>query len=184
MRCQFHWRSPDPFGSCRGCSWSPIAQPVRYAQATRVATPGAVQVTGRWHLLRNLSEALKNALSPHHRLFAQAARSGTGEAPEVATAPTPSVPPWEFAHPQKNRAWRFSRYEELLRLGKTGASHASIARQLDLDHRTVRKFLRAETFPEAQRSPGPASSIRTQTTFINGWSKAARTSPGSGASCF
>jgi len=124
-----------------------------YAQATRVATPGAVQVADRWHLLRNLSEALKNALSPHHRLFAQAARSGTGEAPEDATAPTPSVPPWELRTQQKNRARRFSRYEEVLRLGKTGASHASIARQLDLDHRTVRKFLRAETFPEAQRSP-------------------------------
>jgi transposase len=38
-----------------------------YAEATRKAAPGAVQVANRWHLLRNLSEALKNALDPHHR---------------------------------------------------------------------------------------------------------------------
>ena len=124
-----------------------------YAQATRVAAPNAVQVADRWHLLRNLSEALKNALSPHHRLLTQAARSGMGEASEVATAPVSSVPPWELRAQQKNRARRYSRYEEVRRLGKTGASHASIARQLDLDHCTVRKFLQAQTFPEAQRSP-------------------------------
>ncbi len=124
-----------------------------YAQAARAAAPGAIQVADRWHLLRNLSEALKNALSPHHRLLAQAARSGTSEAPAVVAAAQPSVPPWELRAQQRNRERRFSRYEEVRRLGQTGASHASIARQLDLDHRTVCKFLRAGTFPEAQRSP-------------------------------
>jgi transposase len=123
-----------------------------YAQATRQAAPGAVQVADRWHLLRNLSEALKDALSPHDRLFIQ---SSTGEPPALATARVPSVPPWELRAQQKNRARRFSRYEEVRRLGGTGASHAAIGRQLGLDHRTVRKFLRAETFPEAQRSPRP-----------------------------
>jgi transposase len=126
-----------------------------YAQATRMATPEAVQVADRWHLLRNLSEALKNALSPHHRLLAHAAKSGTAEASTLAPSPQPSVPPWELRAQQKNRVRRFSRYEEVQRLGKTGASHAAIGRQLDLDHRTVRKFLRADTFPEAQRSPRP-----------------------------
>jgi transposase len=45
-----------------------------YAEATRKGAPRAVQVADRWHLLRNLSEALKNALDPHHRLLAQAGR--------------------------------------------------------------------------------------------------------------
>ena len=126
-----------------------------YAQATRAAAPRAVQVADRWHLLRNLSEALKNALSPHDRLFIKAAKSSTGEPPALAIAPMPSVPPWELHAQQKNRARRFSRYEEVRRLGRTGASHAAIGRQLGLDHRTVRKFLRAATFPEAQRSPRP-----------------------------
>lgn len=45
-----------------------------YAEATRRAVPHAVQVADRWHLLRNLSAALRHALAPHHRLFTQAAR--------------------------------------------------------------------------------------------------------------
>jgi transposase len=126
-----------------------------YAQAACKAAPNALQVADRWHLLRNLSEALKNALGPHHRLLTQAATSGTGEASTVFLPPQPSVPPWEWRAQQKNRERRFSRYEEVQRLGKTGASHAAIGRQLGLDHRTVRKFLRAATFPEAQRSPRP-----------------------------
>jgi transposase len=126
-----------------------------YAQATRQAAPAAVQVADRWHLLRNLSEALKNALSPHHRLLTQAARSSTGETATVVAVPQPSVPSWELRAQQKNRDRRFSRYEEVRRLGQTGASHAAIGRQLGLDHRTVRKFLRADIFPEAQRSPRP-----------------------------
>ena len=40
-----------------------------YAEAARRAAPHAVQVADRWHLLRNLSEALGHALAPHHRLF-------------------------------------------------------------------------------------------------------------------
>lgn len=124
-----------------------------YAQATRQAAPAIVQVADRWHLLRNLSEALKNALSPHHRLLTQAAKSSTAEASTVYAEPAPSVPPWELRASQKNRERRFHRYEEVQRLGRTGASHVLIGRQLGLDHRTVRKFLRTETFPEAQRSP-------------------------------
>lgn len=126
-----------------------------YAQATRAAAPQAVQVADRWHLLRNLSEALKNALSPHHRLLTQAARGSMDEVSSVVTAPLSSVPPWELRAQQKNRDRRFSRYEEVRRLGQTGASHASIGGQLGLDHRTVRKFLRADIFPEAQRSSRP-----------------------------
>ncbi len=126
-----------------------------YAQAARQAAPNAVQVADRWHLLRNLSEALKNALSPHHRLLAHAVRNATDEVSIVDITPQLSVPLWELRAQQKNRARRFSRYEEVQRLGKTGASHAAIGRQLGLDHRTVRKFLRAETFPEAQRSLRP-----------------------------
>src|SRR6266851_10405174 len=38
-----------------------------YAEATRRASPQAVQIADRSHLLRNLSEALRNALQPYHR---------------------------------------------------------------------------------------------------------------------
>ncbi len=125
-----------------------------YAQATRQAAPRAMQVADRWHLLRNLSEALKNALGPHHGLLTQTA-SSTQETLAVDPVAPPSVPPWEVRAREENRERRFRRYEEVRRLGTTRAWYAAIGRQLDLDHPIVRKFLNADIFPEAQRSPRP-----------------------------
>lgn len=74
-----------------------------YAEATRKAVPRAVQVADRWHLLRNVSEALRHALAPHHRLFSQAARAGRiDHAPATPT----SVPPWSERERQIQQANR------------------------------------------------------------------------------
>ena len=50
-----------------------------YAEAATKAAPQAVQVADRWHLLRNLSEALVEALAPHHRLLTELARIAAEE---------------------------------------------------------------------------------------------------------
>jgi transposase len=52
-----------------------------YAEAADKALPHAVEVADRWHLLRNLSEALTNSLAPHHRLLNEAARAVKPELP-------------------------------------------------------------------------------------------------------
>ena len=120
-----------------------------YAEATRKAVPRAVQVADRWHLLRNLSEALRHALAPHHRMFAQAARPGRiDDAPSTPTA----VPPWSERERQiqkANRQRRYERWQQVRELLKTGASDRDLGRQLNLDHRTVKKFRNADLYPEA-----------------------------------
>ena len=121
-----------------------------YAEATRRAAPAAVQVADRWHLLRNLSEALTHTLAPHHRLFTQAARGG--RMPGPTPAPTP-LPPWsqrEQLAQRANRQRRVERWEQVQKLLPTGASNIEIGHQLNLDHRTVRKFRNAEVYPEAK----------------------------------
>ncbi len=119
-----------------------------YAEAARRAAPRAVQVADRWHLLRNLSEALRHALAPHRRLFAQASRPE-----EPAPAPAP-VAPWsqrELLVQQANRQRRYERWEQVRELFlKTGASNQELARQLGIDHRTVKKFRSVEVYPEAK----------------------------------
>ena len=50
-----------------------------YAEAASKAAPHAVQVADRWHLLRNLTEALVSVLAPHHRVIDQAARTSLRE---------------------------------------------------------------------------------------------------------
>ena len=46
-----------------------------YAEAATRTAPQAVQVADRWHLIRNLSEALVSVLIPQHRVIDQAART-------------------------------------------------------------------------------------------------------------
>src|SRR5204862_1082899 len=46
------------------------------------------------------------------------------------------------------RARRWERYEAVVELRREGATHAEIARRVGLSPRTVRRFLRAEGFPE------------------------------------
>ena len=122
-----------------------------YAEATRRAAPQAVQVADRWHLLRNLSEALCRAIAPHHRLFSQAASASRLEEPAPAST---SIAPWsqrELLVQQANRQRRYERWEQVRELFlKTAASDHELARQLGIDHRTVKKFRSAETYPEAE----------------------------------
>ena len=122
-----------------------------YAEAARRAAPQAVQVADRWHLLRNLSEALCRAIAPHHRLFSQAARASRPEQAAPALAP---IPPWsqrELIVQQANRQRRYERWEQVRELFlKTGAPDQELARQLGIDHRTVKKFRIAEVYPEAK----------------------------------
>jgi transposase len=137
-----------------------------YAEAVRKAAPQAVQVADRWHLLRNLSEALTSALQPHHRILTQSA-----DAIRVLEVPSPAVPPAVPKEPRaalmqaKNRERRHSRYEQVVDLVRRGMNQLQIARQLGLDRRTVRRWMRSDGFPE--RKPGcRISSVEAHAKYL------------------
>jgi hypothetical protein len=60
-----------------------------YAEAATRAAPQAIQVADRWHLLHNLSEALIEALAPHHRLLVEVAKATAEPSEEATVAITP-----------------------------------------------------------------------------------------------
>lgn len=137
-----------------------------YAEAVRKAAPQAVQVADRWHLLRNLSEALTSTLQPHHRILTQSAH-----AIRELELPPPAVPPAVHAGPRavleqgQNRERRHSRYEQVMDLARRGMNKLQIARQLSLDRRTVRRWMRSDGFPE--RKPGRrASSVEAHAKYL------------------
>lgn len=91
-------------------------------------------MTDRWHLLRNLSEALRRALEPHSTLLRQAATevqkvAGTG-GPMAAALPTATT--HEASAREQNRVRRYSLYSQMKSLADTGLTHTEIARQLAL----------------------------------------------------
>jgi hypothetical protein len=101
-----------------------------YADGIRRGAPEAVQVGDRWHLLRNLSDALARALDRHqHDLRAATASvvevlQSVQAEPEVPLA-SPAVPPAPDRH-----AIRRARFDEALALHSQGWSVRRIARAL------------------------------------------------------
>jgi transposase len=136
-----------------------------YAQGAAAGAPEAVQVVDRWHLLKNLREALKRSAERFSQEIQQAAddvprskRTSEPVPPAVAVTvtaePAPAVPPMSVAPagpPSRREIRRFrrrERYQQVHELHAQGKSQRNIARILHLDRDTVRRFLLAATFPE------------------------------------
>ena len=121
-----------------------------YAEAAARAAPHAIQIADRWHLLRNLSEALTNVLTPHHRMMAEAARAvwkpPQSEAIEISSD---DREPTRAEHGKRQRRDRRTvRYESVMTLVRSGKSQSEISRMLDIDRRTIRRWTHAAGFPE------------------------------------
>jgi transposase len=132
-----------------------------YAEAASRGAPQAVQVADRWHLLRNLGEALQRVVERQQVQLRRAAES-------VAAARAARTPPQPVAEPQvsdkllrqpsraeqakqERRSRRLARYTEALRLSEQGLSQVAIARRLSLSPRTLRRWADLGHCPEGSR---------------------------------
>ena len=128
-----------------------------YIRGASEGAPGAQQVADRWHLLKNLREALErmlNRLRPELEHLAL---------PYNQTQPTSlvkrpafdSMKPRQQANKQASRTRRYEQYQAVRQLAARGIPEVHIAHQLGLARATVRKLARAEVFPErAINRPG------------------------------
>jgi transposase len=140
-----------------------------YAQAATEGASQAQQVADRWHLLKNLREAVELVLQRHSAVVDAALKatdSPTGPAP-IAAAPEPgattSISPVESSPPRppseplagsprlpaepSRRQERIDRFERVHELRRRGYSAVRIARDLGLSRRSVFRYLRRETCP-------------------------------------
>ena len=145
------------------------------AQAATAAAPDAQQVADRWHLLKNLREAIERLFERQSGPIAQALKT-TEPAPEsgLAAPGTPAIeepPPAEPPRPpqpeapgapsprqqaqQAKQQRRVKRFEQVHDLHRQGRSIRSIARELGLSREAVRRYLRRGTCPDWR--PGRAA---------------------------
>jgi transposase len=139
-----------------------------YAQAATEGAPQAEQVADRWHLLKNLREAVERVLERHSAVVdaaLKASETPTGpacdvEVPETGGAATSPVEPPPFRPPSEplpesprldaepsKRQKRIDRFERVHELHRRGHSAAEIARELGLSRRSVFRYLRRQTCP-------------------------------------
>jgi transposase len=136
-----------------------------YADGARHGAPAATQVADRFHLLRNLAEALEQVFHQHRRVLQDLHGPSPGlpragaDPPVVIEAPSPSptpqaaacLPPAAGASPRHtHRRWR---YEQVCHLAQQGWTFRAIAQQVGLHRKTVAQYVRADSFPVRARPP-------------------------------
>jgi DNA-binding NarL/FixJ family response regulator len=105
-----------------------------YAEGVNRGAPGAIQVADRWHLLHNLAGAVDKVAGRHR-----------GCLKRTNPAPPPSAPMSPTARPDGRRAANTRRrHEQVAQLRRQGLALRAIARELDLNIRTVRRYARAD----------------------------------------
>jgi transposase len=124
-----------------------------YADGVRRGAPDATQVADRWHLLRNLGDAVHAIAERHHAAARRAgrevlARPPTADVPDdLATGRTTVAE----RRGEAARIRRRARFDEAVRLHAAGASLSDVARHLGADRKTLRGWLRAGAVPSWRR---------------------------------
>ncbi|MFF7756058.1 ISL3 family transposase [Streptomyces sp. NPDC007971] len=113
-----------------------------YTKAVREARD-ALEVADRWHLLQNLSAAVETTCHQHRDCLRKRAEEESAtevaEVPEGPEVPPMLLPPAELPRTQIIERTRH-RYQDIHRLLEKRWTISVIARRLNLDGKTVRRF--------------------------------------------
>ncbi len=127
-----------------------------YADGICQGAPDAVQVSDRWHLLRNLGDAVRAVIDRHHGSIQRAAKQADEPTPEpiadtsesVGAVPVSITKVTSAQRPSQDAyARRNGRYEEAARLRAAGVSILRIAASIGAERKTIRGWLRAGKAP-------------------------------------
>ncbi len=157
-----------------------------FAAAARDGAPQAQQVADRFHLVQDLSEVLRQVFERHSRLLEPVRQRGEGELgagdpPALNAAPAEQVGSAAAAKavlaqselvrstPRSAPALRLERlgqrkerYAEVHRLAEVGWSKQAIARQVGVDAKTVRHWLRTDAYPAHPGAKGRGRPLGSQ----------------------
>ncbi len=127
-----------------------------YAEGVCQGASEAKQVADRWHLLRNLGDALQGAADRHRSAVRRAARAVAHEAGAASAeaAPAPQATK-EVQLRADRRARRLARYEELRRLHESGLSVQEIAPALGMSAGAAYRWLKAGGPPTHDKPAQP-----------------------------
>jgi excisionase family DNA binding protein len=137
-----------------------------YASAATLAAPRAIQVADRFHLYRNLVEAVelilarcRSEIRKNAKAMAQEEQKSEALSPllyehaEVIVVgnwkPEPEM--CDERARMTRRAQRYDRYQQVMALYEQGLGPTEIARCVGLSRRTVERWIKAGEFPEAKR---------------------------------
>lgn len=141
-----------------------------YADGARQGAPQAVQIADRWHLLKNLTEAVERFMDRHHHLVRQAAKNVVQRQlidHRLAEDSEAMLSSREEAEKLARRHKRYARYLKVMELYGQGVSERGISRALSINRATVRKFVHADGFPERASKKSSGSILDPYIPYIH-----------------
>jgi transposase len=149
-----------------------------YADGVRQGAPEAVQVADRWHLLRNLGDAVRAVVDRHHSAIRRIARQISEEtivpAATVIAVPPAATPSAAAQRRQAAYARRQARYEKAARLHAAGVPLKRIAALLGAERKTIRRWLRAGGAPLWRKPPRAGILAPYQDVLDRRWAEGCR----------
>ena len=136
-----------------------------YAAGIRSGAPEALQIADRWHIIKNLSEALEKLLTRQHHLVRDAAnplveipQPESRQQPEPTSPPVEETPSLRTSFPGRlrkeiieRRSHHLALYNEVIGLKQKGLSPEEIARRVGKSSITIRRWLKQGEYRERVR---------------------------------
>ncbi len=113
-----------------------------------------MQVADRFHLMKNMTEAVERFLHREQRFLRPAAELVAAESAPPVVVPAEEKPAADqvtLTRAEMSRERRFARYLEVREMRRQGATIKGIAEHFKMHRRSVQLFLRSDTFPERVR---------------------------------
>jgi transposase len=143
-----------------------------YAAAAREGAPQARQIADRFHLVRNLADALEHMLARCRAEIRQTQHELFPELPVAPTRPLPHPKTWKQQPPQQmertyqaHRSEREERFRHILQLRAQGLYFAEIAKRVGMGERSVRQWVK-QGAPPLHRRPGRRSLFDPYAAYV------------------
>ena len=125
-----------------------------YAEGSRAGAPQAVQVADRWHLLKNLGDAIERILTLSQASIKKATELTQGNHPVLVRPVNPvsdtgRLPQAESLRQERLRVKR-GHYNQARALSGKGMSVENVAKMMGKNQKTIRKYLNTPV-PETNR---------------------------------
>ncbi len=123
-----------------------------YAEGASLGAPQAQQIADRFHLILNLSSTMERVLEERSRQLILPPAEDPAPTPDtenpVACTQVLVIAPPRPTQSQLRRQRRLERYQQVVALFNAGHSQSAISREVGIERKTVRRWLRPGQFPE------------------------------------
>lgn len=138
-----------------------------YATAASQGAPQAIQTADRFHLCKNLTEAVEKALARCRTEIRKSQKAPSKPAEETSPEePPPALLTADGKPYSAHQTERYDRYQQVLALREQGAKVKEIAKRVGLGARTVQRWLKDGAYVETNYHHRHRSSFDTYEAYV------------------